>query len=211
MRRVYVDRGAPQRDAIEEAGMWIRQGSVIAMPTDTLYGLAADPFNRLAVQRVFDVKGRAGDRALPLIAADVRQVVDHLGALPALATKLAERFWPGALTLLITAPAALAPDVTGGTGRVGVRIAADPIARDVCRAADRPVTATSANVSGEPATADPDVVERTLGARLEFLLDAGPTAGGAPSTIVDVTGVAPVLVRAGAVSWEEIRAWLHLA
>ena len=209
MRRVFVDPEFPQRDAIQEAAKWIRAGGVVALPTDTLYGLAADPFSAAAVARVFAVKGRAAERALPLIAADAAQVMTHLGRLPALGQRLAERFWPGPLTLLLPAPAALAADVTGGTGKVGVRVPADPVARAICAEAGQPITATSANVSGEPATADPGVVERTLGDRLDLLIDTGTTRGGAPSTIVDATGAALVLLRAGAISWEEIQACLH--
>ena len=209
MRRVFVDPESPQRDAIQEAAKWILNGGVVAVPTDTLYGLAADPFSAAGVARVFAVKGRAAERALPLIAADAAQAARHLGQLTATAQRLAERYWPGPLTLLVTAPAALARDVTGGTGKVGVRVPADAVARAICAAADRPVTATSANVSGAPATADPDEVERTLGDRLDLLIDTGTTRGGAPSTIVDVTGATPALVRAGAISWEEIQAWLE--
>jgi L-threonylcarbamoyladenylate synthase len=211
MRRVFVDPEFPQRDAIQEAAKWIVNGGVVALPTDTLYGLAADPFSANAVARVFAVKGRAAERALPLIAADAGQVTMHLGRLPAVAQLLAERFWPGPLTLLLPAPPALAADVTGGTGKVGVRVPADPVARAICAEAGQPITATSANVSGEPATADPDVVERTLGDRLDLLIDTGTTRGGAPSTIVDATGAELMLVRAGAISWEEIQAWLHSA
>jgi L-threonylcarbamoyladenylate synthase len=209
MRRVYVDPEAPQRDAIEEAAQWILDGGVVALPTDTLYGLAADPFSRAAVARVFDVKGRAAERALPLIAADAAQVAAHLGALGGVGDRLAQRFWPGPLTLLVAAPPAIAPDVAGGTGRVGVRVPADGVARAICAIAGRPVTATSANISGEPAPSDPDEVERTLGDRIDLLIDTGPTRGGAPSTIVDVTGETPALVRAGAIAWEDILEWLN--
>jgi len=211
MRRVFVDPGSPQRDAIQEAAKWILQGGVVALPTDTLYGLAADPFSSAAVARVFAVKGRAAERALPLIAADAAQVEAHLGRLPALGQRLADRFWPGPLTLLVAAAPALAADVTGGTGKVGVRVPADPVARAICAEVGRPITATSANLSGEPPTADPDCVERTLGDRLDLLIDTGTTPGGRASTIVDVTGADPVLVRAGALSWEDIQAWLHSA
>jgi L-threonylcarbamoyladenylate synthase len=105
----------------------------------------------------------------------------------------------------------VAPGVSAGTGRVGVRVPAAAVARAVCRAVGRPVTATSANVSGQPATADPDEVERTLGARIDLLLDGGPTRGGAPSTIVDVTQAAPRLVRAGVIAWDEILACMDRA
>jgi L-threonylcarbamoyladenylate synthase len=209
MRRVFVDRDAPQRDAIEEAATWIRSGGLIAIPTDTLYGLAADPFDAAAVARVFTAKGRAATQALPLIAADVAQIVVHIGPLSRIAAQLAACFWPGPLTLLLPAPAALAAEVSGGTGQVGVRVPADPIARAVCTGAGRPITATSANISGAPATADPDEVERTLGDVVDFLLDTGRTPGGAPSTIVDVSSDQPRVVRAGAVSWDDIQRCLQ--
>jgi L-threonylcarbamoyladenylate synthase len=209
MRRVFVDPEWPQRDAIQEAAKWILAGGVVALPTDTLYGLAADPFSADAVARVFAVKGRDAARALPLIAADATQIAAHLGHLSPAAERLAQHFWPGPLTLLVAAPRALAPDVTGGTGKVGVRVPADAVARAICAACARPVTATSANLSGAPATADPAEVERTLGDRLDLLIDTGPANGGAPSTIVDMTADEPVLVRAGAIEWEEIQAWLH--
>ena len=211
MRRVLVDPASPQRDAIQEAARWILNGGVVALPTDTLYGLAADPFSPAGVARVFAVKGRGAGRALPLIAADAEQVAEHLGPLPPAGQRLAERFWPGPLTLLVTAPRGLARDVTGGTGNVGVRVPADAVARAICAEAGRPITATSANASGEPPTPDPDQVERTLGDRIDLLIDTGTTRGGAASTIVDVTGADPVLVRAGAISWDDIQAWLHTA
>jgi tRNA threonylcarbamoyl adenosine modification protein (Sua5/YciO/YrdC/YwlC family) len=209
MRRVSVDPGAPQRDAIEEAATWIRNGGVVAIPTDTLYGLACDPFRADAVSRLFAVKGRAAGQALPLIAADAAQVAVHLGAVPPLGARLAQRFWPGPLTLIVVAPASLVRDVTGNTGTVGVRVPADAVARAIAAACGRPITATSANVSGQPATSDPDDIERTLGDRIDLLIDTGPTRGGAPSTIVDVTSAEPRLVRDGAIPWDEIHTWLR--
>lgn len=208
MRRVFVDPAAPQRDAIEEAVTWILGGGVVALGTDTLYGLAVDPFNRAAVARLFEVKEREPDRAVPLIAADAAQIAAHLGRLSPTAERLASRYWPGPLTLAVPAPAALARDVIGGRTTVGVRVPAADIARAICAGCGRPVTATSANLSGQPPTADPEEVERALGGRVDFLLDSGPTPGGPPSTIVDVTIDPPVLIRAGAIPWPEIQTWL---
>lgn len=208
MRRVFVDPGAPQRDAIEEAISWILRGGIVAMPTDTLYGLAADPFNRAAVARVFEVKGREETRAMPLVAADVNQVEASLGRLSPLARRLASRYWPGPLTLLVPAPVSLPKTVTGGGGTVGIRVPANDVARAVCAGCRGPITATSANISGEAATDDPDDVERTLGGRIDYLLDTGRTPGGAASTIVDVTTGQPALVRAGAIPWGDIQTWL---
>jgi L-threonylcarbamoyladenylate synthase len=207
MRRVWVDPAAPQRDAIEEAAKWILAGRVVAIPTDTLYGLAVDPFSSAALDALFAAKDRPTDRAIPLIAADRAQVEGVLGMLTPLGARLAEHGWPGPLTLVVAAPGALAAGVTGGTGTVGVRVPNHDVARAIARLAGRPITATSANVSGEPATNDPDRVEAVLGDRIEMLVDVGRTAGGAPSTIVDVTGAEPRLIRAGAVPWDEIQRW----
>ena len=211
MRRVLVDPGAPQSDAIAEAATWIVDGGVVAIPTDTLYGLAVDPFNASAVARLYAIKGRDVDRALPLVASDVEQVVRQLSRLPPAAERLAQRFWPGPLTLVLPAPVTIAAGVTAGTGRVGVRVPACDVTRAVCKAANRPVTATSANISGSPATSDPDVVEDTLGGLLDYLLDTGPTPGGPPSTIVDLVEAEPRLLRTGAIDWQEIRQWLQHA
>ena len=196
---------------IARAARVILAGGVVAMPTDTFYGLAANPFRADAVARVFEAKGRQRERALPLVAADLEQVTARLGELTSSARALADRFWPGPLTLLLAAPPALAPDVSGGTGHVGVRVPAHEVARALCRACGVPLTATSANISGDPASADPDIIARTLGDRIELLLDAGPAPGGLASTIVDATGETPRLVRAGAVSWNEVLACLDRA
>jgi L-threonylcarbamoyladenylate synthase len=211
MRRVFVDPEAPQRDALQEAAKWIINGGLVALPTDTLYGLAVDPFQPAAVSRLLTVKGRQAGHALPLMAADVQQITTSLGPLSGVGARLANRFWPGPLTLLLPAPGRLAREIAAGTGRVGVRVPASAVARAICRAAGIPVTSTSANVSGQPATALPEEVERTLGAAVDLLIDAGPTPGGAPSTIVDVTEERPRLVRAGAIPWDEIQAWLNLS
>ena len=201
MRRVMADA-----EGIAAAATAIRSGLVVAIPTDTLYGLAADPFREEAVARVFEAKGRPAERAVPLIAADSEQVVAKLGALSAVARRLADAFWPGPLTLVVKEPDALVDTVTGGTGRVGVRVPAQATAQALCRACATPLTATSANLSDRPATSDPDEVVRTLGSRIELLLDDGKTAGGAPSTIVDVTSDMPRLVRPGAVEWDRVLA-----
>lgn len=206
MRRVFVNPDRPHRDAIQEAAKLIQLGRVVAIPTDTLYGLAADPFSGEAVERVFEAKGRPARLPLPLIAADATQVETWIGPLNPVARRLAQRFWPGPLTLLVPAPRALAKAVTADEATVGVRVPASVVAQAICRAAGRPVTATSANVSGEPATADPDIVEASLGARIDLLIDAGLTPGGAASTIVDASGGTVRLVRDGAIPWKDVEA-----
>jgi L-threonylcarbamoyladenylate synthase len=211
MIRLAVDPLQPERAPLALAAGTIRRGGLVAVPTDTLYALAADPFNRDAVARVFEVKGRAAANALPLVAADTPQVLRHFGELPALATPLAARFWPGPLTLLLDAPSTLPHEVSGGTAKVGVRIPAHAVTVALCRACNGPLIATSANISGSPPTDDPDAVVRALGDLVDVLVDAGRTPGGAASTIVDVTGAEPRLIRAGAIPWEEVKACLGLA
>lgn len=204
--RITVSAACPDVEAIGRAADLLRQGAIAAIPTDTLYGLAADPFSPAAVQRIFTIKDRATERALPLVAASLAQVVAHLGDLPPIGQRLAERFWPGPLTLVVAAPATLARDVTGGGATVGVRVPAHAVTRALCDGCGVPLTATSANISGQPPTSDPDDVAQRLGARLDLLVDAGVTPGGPPSTIVDVTGDIPRLIRAGAIAWDHVLA-----
>jgi len=191
--------------AIARAAATLREGGVVAIPTDTLYGLAADPWNPAAVARIFAIKGREDDRALPLVAANVGQVTRWIGEMDGVANRLAERFWPGPLTLVMRAPAELPSNVTAGGVTIGIRVPAHAVTLALCAAFERPITATSANISGQPATDRPDVVAEQLSRGLDVLLDAGTTPGGPASTIVDVTQTELRLIRAGAVSWEDVK------
>jgi L-threonylcarbamoyladenylate synthase len=208
--RLSIDPFNPDADVVAQAARAVRAGGIVAMPTDTLYGLASNPFDLAALAAVRRLKERPADRAVPLVAADVDQITATLGVLPILARLLAIRFWPGPLTMLMQAPERLPAEVTGGTGRVGVRVPAHAVARALCLACGTPLTATSANKSGQPATNDPDAVARALGAGLDVLLDAGVTPGGPPSTIVDVTDATPRVIRQGAIPWQSIQACLGL-
>jgi L-threonylcarbamoyladenylate synthase len=208
MRRLAIDARWPDAAVLEEAAATILAGEIVAVPTDTLYGLAADPFSKSAVDRVFVAKKRSAERALPLIAADIAQIEAHLGRLSPDARRLAAAFWPGPLTLLVPRSATMPEELTGGLAQVGVRVPAHAVARELCRASGRPLTATSANTSGEPASAEPGEIARTLSGVVALLLDAGPAPGGPPSTIVDVSEGPVRLLRAGAVPWDEVQACL---
>jgi len=211
MRRVAIDARQPAAAALAEAVAILQAGGVVAMPTDTLYGLAADPFSSGAVARVFAVKGRSTDRAMPLVAADVDQVVNQLGPLSELAQRLASKYWPCPLTLLVARPSSIPADVAGGRTEIGVRVPAHAVTRELCRVSGRLLTATSANLSGAPPSNDPDDIERALRTGVDLLLDAGRTPGGPPSTIVDVTGREVRLVRAGAIAWEDVQTCMQRA
>jgi L-threonylcarbamoyladenylate synthase len=198
-----VDPRSPDPDLVARAAAALRLGGIVAYPTDTLYGLAVDPRDPAAVAALFEAKGRPSGQALPLVAADLEQA-RLAAALTPLALRLARTFWPGPLTLVVPAAAPLAPGVTAADGTVAIRVPAHDVARALARAAGWPVTATSANRSGEPPASTVEAVLAAVGAHLALVLDAGPAPGGPPSTIVDARGETPTLVRAGAVPWSRV-------
>lgn len=197
-----VDPDSPDATAIEQAAGMLRAGLVVAYPTDTLYGLAVDPRNAAAVRRLFALKGRPETSALTLVAAGVDQVREA-GEMTASAERLAARWWPGPLTIVIAARPVLAPETLGGGTTVGVRVPNHPAAVALARAVGFCITATSANRSGAPAVSTPDAAVEAL-PDVDAVLDGGPAPGGPPSTIVNAATREIVLVRAGAVPWDRV-------
>lgn len=189
----------------------LRAGGVVACPTDTLYGLAVDPRNDRAVGELYRIKGRLVDKAIPLVAAGREQVEARAGSLNASASALAEAFWPGPLSIVIPAWPGLAPALLAGHAGVAVRVPAHIIPRLLAEALGHPVTSTSANLSGQPPTPDPDAVAHLLAGSSALLLDGGLAPGGPPSTIVDATGAQVALIREGAISWERVIAAVPIA
>ena len=204
MIHLRVTAAALGQNDLAPAVTALHAGGVVVFPTETFYGLAVDPRSAAAVAKIFALKRRAPDQPLPLIAGGVGQVVEHVGTLTALAGRLAERGWPGPLTLIIPASRELCDAVHLGTGKVAVRVPADPVARALAERAGHAITSTSANISGDPPAATPEQVVASLGSGIDVLIDSGPTPAGLPSTIVDATGDTPVLVRAGATPWERV-------
>jgi L-threonylcarbamoyladenylate synthase len=203
MTLLTVDPAQPDAATLRIAADWLRQGGVVAYPTDTLYGLAVDPSSAAAVEALFDVKGRDARSALPLLAASVEQVRAACGALPPDAARLAAAFWPGPLSLILDAPALVAPAVHAGTGTVAVRVPAHPVARALAEAFGGLVTATSANLSGQPPSATAAGLDAIARDPRVMGLDGGAAPGGAPSTIVDARGELR-LVRAGPIAWNRV-------
>jgi L-threonylcarbamoyladenylate synthase len=203
--RVTIDPSAPDDIALAVISAALARGDIIGYPTDTFYGLGVDPRNARALERIFEAKGRAAGEALPLIAYSIDVIERWLGPLNARAALLADRFWPGPLTLLLPRPSGVFPDaLTSGKPTVAVRVPAHPVARLMASAAGGLITSTSANHSGTTPASTADAVVDALGNALAVIVDSGPTPGGAPSTIVDVTDDAPRLVRAGSVPWERV-------
>ena len=202
--QLKVDVVSPKPDVLHAAARALDAGLLVAYPTDTVYGLAADPGQRKAVDRVFQAKGRASDLAVPVIAATLDQVVASVGRMTPLARRLAGRFWPGPLTLVLDAAGELDRRLLGGRDSVAVRIPDHAVARGVAAALGRPITATSANRSGAPPALSADEVSAALGQEVHLILDGGRSSRGEPSTIVDARKALPALVREGVVPWERV-------
>lgn len=182
----------------------LKQGGVVALPTDTLYGLAADVFNEAALQRVFDLKGRPAELALPVLVADAAQVEKVARDFPPAARRLAEAFWPGSLTLVLPKAAALSPLLTGGRDTVAVRMPNHWAPLTLAAGLGRPITGTSANRSGEPDLPTLAELKATLGDAVDYLIAQGPPPQGTPSTIIDLTAGRPSLIREGVIPIAEV-------
>jgi L-threonylcarbamoyladenylate synthase len=203
MKRLVVDPFEPDPQVIAEAADVLLWGGVLAYPTDTLYGLAADPRRDAAAAKLFEIKQRDPAIAVPLIAATLEQA-RAAGRFGAAEIKLATRLWPGALTIVVPAAEGLSRLVVSDAGTVGIRVPAHAVARTLAQQFGGCITATSANLSGRPPAATPGEAAAALGDRIDALLDAGPVPGGPPSTIVEIADGDPVLHRAGAVAWDRV-------
>lgn len=193
-------------DALDRAARRLAGGGLVAIPTDTVYGLAADAGRPEAVERIFEAKGRPGTLALPVLVAGADQA-RALVMVDARADALIRRFWPGALTLVLPARAG-SPRVTLGgdrvTATIGVRCPDHPVPLALCRRVG-PLATTSANSHGEPTPATAEEVAAALGHRVDLVLDGGPSRGSAASTVVAVDETGIRLLRAGAVEWPAVQ------
>jgi L-threonylcarbamoyladenylate synthase len=204
MNREHLDPLSPDAGIVAAAAEVLRQGGVVAYPTDTLYGLAVDARNDRAVERLFTLKGRDAASAIALIAADVGMAEDVAAdGFGELERRMAAAFWPGPLTIVVPASPILAAALSP-RGTIGVRVPAHLVARALSAALGASLTATSANLSGRPPAVTADEVAAALGDRIDLLLDAGPAPGGAPSSVVEIVEGRPLLHRAGAVAWDRV-------
>lgn len=206
---IKVNPGSPEPDAIARAAEWIGKGEVVAIPTDTFYGLAANPFDSAAVERIFSIKGRARNVPLLLLVDSMEMARGLTADLPSQFERLAERFWPGPLTIVVEASARVPATVTGETGRIGLRLPAAAIPRALAKRAGFPLTGTSANRTGGKECSAAQEVERRLGESLPLILDGGPSAATRPSTVVSVRVNSWEVLREGAIRAEEIAAALE--
>jgi L-threonylcarbamoyladenylate synthase len=199
-----VDPVSPDPDAVEEAAARVRQGGLGVVPTRGLYGLAANAFRESAVARLFALKGRPADKPVLVLISDPSELDRLVVGVPETGRLLMDRFWPGRLTLVLPARPEVPAALTAGTGKIGVRLCGHPAARMLAAAAGGPVTGTSANRSGGPGCHRIGDLDPEVARGVDFILDAGPLAGGPGSTVVDVCGDRPEVLREGAASRAEL-------
>jgi L-threonylcarbamoyladenylate synthase len=197
--------------ALEQAVEALEQGKVIAFPTDTVYGVGAHAFQEAAVADLFVIKERPIRLPLPLLLPDAVVIESVCTNVPPLAWQLAERFWPGGLSLVLHRSSAVPDSVTAGGSTVAVRVPDNSLVRELCRRLDAPLAATSANRHGQPAPVTADEAEAALRGRIPLLLDGGRCTGGLASTVVDLSVWPPVLLRPGPVTARQLAEVLPLA
>ncbi|MGQ9573121.1 MAG: L-threonylcarbamoyladenylate synthase [Dehalococcoidia bacterium] len=197
MARVVKAKAA---GALAQAVAVLKGGGLVAYPTDTVYGLGAAASDERAIARAFAVKGRLPEKAMPFLLADGADMARVCGEVPPAAKLLAERFWPGGLTLVLRRSPTFQSTALGGGDTVAVRVPDHPFLRALIRALGEPITGTSANRSGRPSCLTAQEVERELGAAVDLIIDGGPSRAGRESTVVDITSAALRIVREGAIS-----------
>ncbi len=195
-------------EAIDAATRILAEGGLVAFPTDTVYGVGAHAFQPDAVERIYTAKFRPRDKAIPILLAQADDLALVAEGITETAWLLAERFWPGGLTLVLPKKANVPDVVSAGGPTVAVRVPDHPVPVALIAALGAPLAATSANLSGRPSPVTAQEVEAELGGRIELILDGGRCPGGIPSTVLDLTTYPPTILRAGAIAVEEIRsAW----
>ena len=204
-KRYQVNPAAPDRGIIQAASEMIRRGRLVAFPTETVYGLGANALDDKAIDRIFRAKGRPANDPLIVHIARLEQLAEVARAIPAAAADLCQRFWPGALTLVLKKQTRIPASLTAGLDTVAVRLPDHPIALALLRQADVPVAAPSANIFSRPSPTTAQHVMDDLAGRVDMILDGGPTAIGVESTIVSLIEDAPRVLRPGGVSLEALR------
>lgn len=200
---IEINPEQPQAEVLERAAAAVRRGKVVAIPTDALYTLVADPFNLRAVTQVFKAKGREPHRSLPILVSGTLMAEELATELTNRFFILARRFWPGPLTMIVPASAKVPLKVTGNTGRLALRQSRSRIAQELITLLNQPVIATSANISGKPTCRSGIDVFGMMDGRVDLVLDAG-ACGGQGATTIDITEPIWKLIREGAVPHKEI-------
>ena len=206
MKTIYLSAQDPETPAI--AAQILKDGGLVALPTETVYGLGANGLDERAVASIFEAKGRPGDNPLILHVAQPKDMEQFCHHIPAAAYALAEAFWPGPLTIVLPARDCVPKRTTGGLNTVAIRCPATEVTREIIRLAGVPIAAPSANISGKPSTTTAEHVRHDHDGRIQAVVDGGPCSVGVESTIVDLTEQPPRLLRPGGISPEQLKAVL---
>lgn len=208
---IKINPEKPEPEKIDEAVAILKNGGVIGFPTETFYGLGADASNEEAIGKIFDVKGRDFNNPILVVIGDLAHTDLFADGIPAQARPLMRRFWPGPVTILFRASAAVSSRLTAGTEKIGIRLTSHPIAREIARKLGGPLTATSANLTGAPECSSASDVLVQLKGRIDGVVDGGLTPGGKGSTIVDATVSPAAVLREGVIPAALIRDTLETA
>lgn len=209
---IKFDAGDPvqSRTQIVKIKRILNLGGLIAFPTDTFYGLGANPFHSRAVARIYKVKEREEDKPLLVLISSLHQVERLALEISPAAEAIIKELWPGPVTLLFTSRPHLSAQLTANTGKIGIRLPGNAFTQNLLAEIGYPITATSANISGTENAATAEEVETALGSRIDVIIDGGPAPGGKESTVLDVTLSPPLIVREGAVPKEKIEAVIEM-
>ena len=203
-----IDPVTPQHDLIIEAARVIERGGIVVFPTSFIYGLGADAFNEDAIDRVFRIKKRPHNKPLSVLVKNREVLYRLVQYIPSYASIIMDRFWPGKITIVFKAKDGLPKNLTAGTGTIGVRIPEHTAASALVNALDNPITGTSANFSGNAGCSQIPDLDPIIADELDLILDAGPLKGGIGSTVINVTGNLPKILRQGAIAAKDISAVL---
>jgi L-threonylcarbamoyladenylate synthase len=204
-----IDADNSEERILTQAAKIIAGGGIVAYPTETFYGLGADATNEKAIENIFTVKGRNFKNPISLIIGQADDINPLVQDVPQTAKKLMAALWPGALTIVFSATDIVSPLLTAGSGKIGLRVSSHPIAMGIVQKLKRPLTATSANLSGAPECTRASEVDEQIGDKIDAIIDLGDTPGTAGSTIVDVTCRPPVILREGAISRKNIEKYIN--
>jgi len=201
---VKVDPANPEKETIAKATDILKNGGIVAFPTETVYGLGADALNPKAIEKVFLAKGRPADNPMIVHISRLSQLAIVAEDITSKARDLIENFWPGPLTIIFKKTSKVPDIVTGGLNTVAVRMPADKVALELIKSFGGPIAAPSANISGRPSGTTGAHISQDFGGKIDMILDSGPVAVGVESTVLDITTIPPAILRPGAVTADQL-------
>ncbi len=207
-RIIKIDTTSGEPEIIHDIVRVLRKNGVIVYPTDTFYGLGANCLSEKALQRVFEIKERPSSKGLPVLVSDLEMARGTAAELPPVFFPLAARFWPGPLTLVLKAASHLPQELIGPKRTIGIRLPDVPWLQALVRQTGIPLITTSANISGQGEIASPEKVIHLFQDKVDLIVDGGPAPGGLPSTVLDLTGEKPILVREGVIENKDLGQFL---